>query len=256
MQNRVMLEVKNLSMSYANNGSIYKVMNNVSFKVHWFEFFSVIGPSGCGKSSMLRVIIGTQPSQGGSVIFKGQRVSGVPFGMSMVFQNMVLLPWKTALENVEVPLEGTGVSQSEIEEHAQKSLAGVNLHGFENTYPSELSGGMRQRVGFARALVSGPDLLLMDEPFSALDELTAEQLRGETHRILKDKKLPVNAVLMVSHNVDEVIELSDTVMVLSKAPSHVVEIVKINLPYPRKRQSKEFEIIRNQILRHLYAGEV
>ncbi len=255
-EEKLMLEVKNLSLSYFKEGSEYKVMNNVSFKVYWWEYVSVIGPSGCGKSSMLRVIIGTQKGSGGQVFFNGQKTSGVPPGMSMVFQNMVLLPWKTALENVELSLEDTGISKSEIQSRATTALANVNLQGFEDTYPAELSGGMRQRVGMARAIVSNPDMLLMDEPFSALDELTAEQLRGDVHRILKNKSLPVNAVLMVSHNVDEVLELSDRVIVLSKAPSKIVNTVTVDLPYPRKRQSKEFVKLRDLLLKDLYAGEV
>jgi NitT/TauT family transport system ATP-binding protein len=252
MPERTILEVKNISMGYFKGDSEFKVMDGVSFNVEDWEFVSVIGPSGCGKSSLIRTIIGLQEPTKGKIIFEGKEVNSPPFGMQMIFQNFVLLPWKTALENVELALEESGLNAAEIEAKSTKALANVNLHGFENAYPGELSGGMRQRVGMARAMVSDPDLLLMDEPFSSLDELTAEQLRGEVYRILKDKSLPIKSVIMVSHNVDEVLELSDRIVVLSKPPSHIIDIVKVDIEYPRSQHSPKFEALRERILGYLY----
>jgi NitT/TauT family transport system ATP-binding protein len=176
--------------------------------------------------------------------------------MSMIFQNIALIPWKTALENVELAMENSKMNEKERKEKCIKALDEVKLQGFETAYPSELSGGMRQRVGVARALVSGPELLLMDEPFSSLDELTAEQLRGEVHGMLKNRGLKVKSVIMVSHNVDEVVELSDRIIVLSKPPSKIVDDIKVGLKYPREKQSKEFGSITDRIFKDLYAAQV
>ncbi len=173
----------------------------------------------------------------------------------MIFQNIALIPWKTALENVKLAIEDSKMSEAVKERKCMDALDQVKLQGFETAYPSELSGGMRQRVGVARALVSGPELLIMDEPFSSLDELTAEQLRGEVHSILKNEKLRVRSVIMVSHNVDEVVELSDRIIVLSKIPSRIVDEIKVDLPYPRNRQNADFAKVTDRIFKDLYASE-
>ncbi len=230
-------------------------MTDVSFDVHDDEFLSLIGPSGCGKSSLIRTIIGLQDPTDGSVLFNGKEVSGPPYGMAMIFQNIALIPWKTALENVEFALENEKMADDEKAKRARNALEQVNLKGFENSYPSELSGGMQQRVGIARAVALEPELLIMDEPFSSLDELTAEQLRGEVHTILKNKALRVKSVIMVSHNVEEVVELSDRIIVLSKPPAKIVDEIKVGAKYPRNKQSKEFVDTTNRILKDLYAAE-
>ena len=231
-------------------------MDNVSFSVYDDEFVSIIGPSGCGKSSLIRTIIGLQKPTHGKVLFNERDVRGPPYGMSMIFQNIALIPWKTAIENVKLAIEDAKMSEAVKDKKCLDALDQVKLQGFETAYPSELSGGMRQRVGVARALVSGPEVLLMDEPFSSLDELTAEQLRGEIHSILKNEKLRVRSVIMVSHNVEEVVELSDRIIVLSKIPSRIVDDIRVKMEYPRNRQSSEFTKITDRIFKDLYSAEV
>jgi len=249
----LMLKAEGISLSYVHENASLKVIDNISFKVYSGEFLSIVGPSGCGKSSMIRIMAGLMEPTAGHVIYKGKLVRGPPEGIALVFQNFALLPWKNALDNVKLALDNSDMPDSEKNAKALKALKDVNLTGFESAYPSELSGGMRQRVGFARALAADPDLLLMDEPFSSLDDLTASQLRGEVHHLLKNKNLPVKSVVMVSHNVDEVVELSDRILVFSKAPSHIVDSIPIKLKYPRDKQSSEFIGIVNRIYKDLYS---
>jgi NitT/TauT family transport system ATP-binding protein len=253
---RDIAEVENVSLAYeVEGGKRLRVIDRLSFGVRDGEFLSIIGPSGCGKSSLIRMIIGLQEPTSGSITFKGRRVGSPPGGMSLIFQNIALIPWKTALENVEFSIENRGIGSDEVERKSAEMLKIVGLGGFEGAYPSELSGGMRQRVGVARALVSDPDLLLMDEPFSSLDELTAEQLRGEVKSILKDKRLSLKSVILVSHNVDEVVEMSDRIIVLSRAPSRIVDTISVGLSYPRDRHSKGVGAITDRIFRDLHAAE-
>lgn len=249
-------KVEGVSLTYPVEGRRgLRVIGRLSFGVRDGEFLSIIGPSGCGKSSLIRMIIGLQRPTSGRVTFRGREVDSPPVGMSLIFQNIALIPWKTALENVEFSIENRDMSSEEVERRSRNMLKMVGLGGFEGDYPSELSGGMRQRVGVARALVSGPDLLLMDEPFSSLDELTAEQLRGEVKSILADKRLALKSVVLVSHNVDEVVEMSDRIIVLSRAPSRIVDTITVGLGYPRDRHSKEVGRITDRIFRDLRAAE-
>ena len=249
-------EIEKVSLTYeVEGGKGLKVMDRLSFGVRDGEFLSIIGPSGCVKSSLIRMIIGLQEPTSGGITFEGRRVSSPPGGMSLIFQNIALIPWKTALENVEFSIENRAMAQDEVRRKSAEMLKIVGLGGFEDSYPSELSGGMRQRVGVARALVSDPELLLMDEPFSSLDELTAEQLRGEVKSILKDKRLPLKSVILVSHNVDEVVEMSDRIIVLSKAPSRIVDTITVGLGYPRDRHSKAVGAITDRIFRDLRTAE-
>lgn len=252
---KTLLRAENVSISYVLGESEYKVVDRISFSVQQNEFLSIIGPSGCGKSSLIRVMIGLQEASSGKVVFLGKEVRGPPEGMSMVFQNIALIPWKTALENVMLAMTNEQLSSSERESKAIDALDLVHLKGFEHAYPAELSGGMKQRVGVARAIVVNPEILLMDEPFSSLDELTAEELRGELHNILTDKKMPVKSVVLVSHNVEEVVELSDRVLVMSKPPSKIVDIARIRLPYPRNKRSRGFESSVDRIMSSLYIAE-
>ncbi|VVB77224.1 Trehalose/maltose import ATP-binding protein MalK [uncultured archaeon] len=252
---REIAKVNNISLSYSEEDKELVVMDKVNLSVYYNEFLSIIGPSGCGKSSLIRMIIGLQKPTGGDVTFKGKVVDGPPDAVSLVFQNVALIPWKTALDNVAFALENRGIPRAAIEKKSAAALKLVELDGFETAFPSELSGGMKQRVGIARALVSDPDLLLMDEPFSALDELTADQLRVEVRTVLKNKHLPLKSVVLVSHNVEEVTEMSDRIVVLSKPPSHIVDIIKVDLPYPRNKRSKEFEKVTDRIFKDLYAAK-
>lgn len=255
MTAKTVLKAEDISISYVMEEAKYNVVDKISFSIFENEFLSVIGPSGCGKSSLIRVMIGLQEASGGRVMFLGKKVTGPPNGMSMIFQNISLIPWKTALENVMLAMSSEQISQSEAELKAMEALELVHLKGFEHAYPAELSGGMKQRVGVARAIAVDPKLLLMDEPFSSLDELTAEELRGETHNILVAKKQAIKSVMMVSHNVEEVIELSDRVIVMSKPPSKIVDIINVDLPYPRKKRSKSFEEKVDKLMATLYTAE-
>jgi NitT/TauT family transport system ATP-binding protein len=206
------------------------VLANVSMSVPAHTFVSIVGPSGCGKTTLLRIIDGLILPTEGAVKIDGQVVRGTARGRAMVFQDADLLPWRTALDNVVFGLEVQGVSRRERMERAQAAIGRVGLRGFENHYPFQLSGGMRQRVGLARALSTGPRLLLMDEPFGALDAQTREDMQGELLRLWEQDKI---TVVFITHGVDEAILLSDYVVILSQRPGTVREVIKIDLPRPR-----------------------
>ncbi len=232
-----MIEVKDVSYSFDSETN---VIGGVSFEAEKDEFVSLIGPSGCGKSTLLRIIAGLVRPSSGKVMYMGKRTEGTSKGISFVFQDFALLPWLTNIENVKLGCSMMELSESEKEKKASMMLDSLGLSGFEHSYPNVLSGGMKQRVGIARALVSNPRVLLMDEPFSSLDELTAETLRSDIVFHLKSKNLPVNSVIMVTHNVEEAVELSDKIVILSKKPSKVVAVRRINMKRPRNKRSKEF----------------
>ena len=205
------------------------------------ELVAITGPSGCGKSTLLRIISGLIRPTSGSVRVLDSEVIGPRNDIAIVFQNFVLLPWRTALENVLFGLSSrTDLSEAQRKEKAEKALEIAGLSGFENVYPGELSGGMKQRVGVARALATEPKVMLMDEPFSSLDDLTAERLRKETYSLLISPLTSVQTVILVSHNVEEIIELADKVVVLSARPGHVAGELKIDIPRPRNKKSEEF----------------
>ncbi|HUC38815.1 MAG TPA: ABC transporter ATP-binding protein [Candidatus Acidoferrum sp.] len=230
------LDVNDVSFSYGDIG----ILNDISFYADNDEFISIIGPSGCGKSTLLRIIAGLIKPSGGDVLFMGKRVDRPEKGMAFVFQDFALMPWLTNLENVKLGLSVTDLPDSEKEKRALALLKMLGLDGFEESYPNVLSGGMKQRVGIARAMASNPKVLLMDEPFSSLDELTATTLRNEVIQLLKNGKSPISSVVMVSHNVEEAIELSDKVVVLSNKPAGVKRVLNIKMNRPRNRESKEF----------------
>ncbi len=249
------LSVESISLSYGQGKQEVRILDDISFSVNEYEFFSIVGPSGCGKSTLIRIIAGLQSPTSGKIVYKGREIASPTGDISMIFQNFALFPWKTALENVMLALESKGMSSEEMVKRGMAALKEVDLNGFESAYPAELSGGMKQRVGVARAIVSDPDLLLMDEPFSSLDDLTAEQLRWEVHKLVKDKKMPVKAVVMVSHNVEEIVELSDRIIVLSRPPSRIIDSMDVKLPYPRSRGRRDFLNVTARIYKDLYAGE-
>jgi NitT/TauT family transport system ATP-binding protein len=240
------LEVKDVKKTFPLDKSKIAVLEDVTFSVDRDEFVCLVGPSGCGKSTMLRIIAGLEKADSGEILFHGQpQISPNP-KITMIFQLFGLLPWKTALENVEVPLEVQGMKKETRMEIARSYLRMVGLEGFENTYPHDLSGGMKQRVGIARALALQPEVLLMDEPFSSLDELTAKILRELVLDIWRDPSLPTNTFVMVSHNVEEAVYMADRVIVMSPRPGRVVGEVKVDLPRPRTkylRDSKYFQSI-------------
>jgi len=230
--------IKVQKVSYSIGGA--EIMNGISFAAKKNEFVSIIGPSGCGKSTLLRIMIGIIKPDSGKVLYMNREITGPRKEVSFVFQDFGLLPWLTNLENVKLGLSYFDISDEEKEKTAKEILARFGLDGFEYSYPNVLSGGMRQRVGIARAIASEPYVLLMDEPFSSLDELTANTLRSDILSMLKNTEIPVNSVIMVTHNVEEAVELSNKIVVLSGKPSHVKEIVDVEIDYPRNRRSVKF----------------
>jgi NitT/TauT family transport system ATP-binding protein len=235
------IEAENVVKTFPTEKTKILVLDNVSFSVGKDEFLCLVGPSGCGKSTMLRIMAGLEKTDSGSVLFKGQPITKPSPKIAMVFQLFGLLPWKTALENVEVPLEVLGVAKQNRDHIAEEYLQMVGLEGFENTYPHDLSGGMKQRVGIARALALKPEVLLMDEPFSSLDELTAKTLRELVLNIWRNPTLPTNTFIMVSHNVEEAVFMADRVIVMSPRPGRVIGAVRINIPRPR------FKYLRDEV---------
>ena len=200
-----------------------------------------MGRSGSGKSTLLRLIAGLAQPQGGSLTYMGAPIEGPAQGVAMVFQGFALFPWMTVLENVELGLEALGLPQAEIRSRALAAIDLIGLDGYESAYPRELSGGMRQRVGFARAVVVHPNILLMDEPFSALDVLTAENLRTDLVELWGNGKLPIKGIMLVTHNIEEAVLMCDRVLLFSSNPARVSAEVVINLPQPRDRTSPQFE---------------
>ena len=240
------LEVKNITKTFDTEKSKISVLEDVSFSVSRDEFVCLVGPSGCGKSTLLRIIAGLEKPDSGQILFHGQPHNSPIPKITMIFQLFGLLPWKTARENVEVPLEVLGVKKEAREEISRSYLRMVGLEGFENTYPHDLSGGMKQRVGIARALALQPEVLLMDEPFSSLDELTAKTLRTLVLEIWHDPSLPTNTFVMVSHNVEEAVYMADRVIIMCPRPGRIVGEVRVNLPRPRTqylRDEKYFQRI-------------
>ncbi|HNW14605.1 MAG TPA: nitrate/sulfonate/bicarbonate ABC transporter ATP-binding protein, partial [Anaerolineaceae bacterium] len=214
---------------------------NVNLNLSVGEFVALLGPSGCGKSTLLRIIAGLQKATQGKVLYRGQQLEGVNPHTSIIFQTFALFPWLTVLENVSLALKAKGVEKHERDKKAEDLLDRVGLDGFESAYPRELSGGMRQKVGFARAMAVEPELLCMDEPFSALDVLSAESLRGELLELWTEGKIPTKAILMVSHNIEEAVFLADRIVVMDKEPGRIIAEHKIDLPHPRNRKSVEFQ---------------
>lgn len=234
-----MLVVENLTKTFATEESKILVLNDVSFNVGNDEFVCIVGPSGCGKSTMLRIIAGLEKADSGQLLFHDEPITKPTPKIAMVFQLFGLLPWKTALENVEVPLEVIGVPKENRVYIAEEYLRMVGLEGFEKTYPHDLSGGMKQRVGIARAIALKPEVLLMDEPFSSLDELTAKTLRDLVLNIWRNPALPTNTFVMVSHNVEEAVFMADRVIVMTPRPGRIIGEVKIDIPRPRYKHVRE-----------------
>jgi NitT/TauT family transport system ATP-binding protein len=235
----IVLVVENLTKTFATEESKILVLNDVSFNVGNDEFVCIVGPSGCGKSTMLRIIAGLEKADSGQLLFHDEPITKPTPKIAMVFQLFGLLPWKTALENVEVPLEVIGVPKENRVYIAEEYLRMVGLEGFEKTYPHDLSGGMKQRVGIARAIALKPEVLLMDEPFSSLDELTAKTLRDLVLNIWRNPALPTNTFVMVSHNVEEAVFMADRVIVMTPRPGRIIGEVKIDIPRPRYKHVRE-----------------
>jgi NitT/TauT family transport system ATP-binding protein len=220
------------------------------------EILALLGPSGSGKSTMLRMLTGLSTPSAGQVYWHEKPIAESEINVSIVFQSFALFPWLTVLENVEAPLQARGVPPELRRERSMKMLDTVGLDGFEGAYPKELSGGMRQRVGFARALVVEPEVLFMDEPFSALDVLTAENLRSELLELWSNKTMPTKAVFIVTHNIEEAVLLADRIIVLGRNPGHIRTDFRVQLPQPRDRKSEPFTQLVDYIYKVLTRPDV
>lgn len=243
-----LLEVKNVEYRYSNQGKHLKIMENVSFTTKLNEFLVIMAPSGAGKSSLLRLIAGLEKPTNGVIKVKGEKIHGPSDEIFMVFQNFALFPWKSVLDNVEIALTcRKKISGEEARKKALATIEHVGLKGSEKSYPGELSGGMRQRVGLARAMVLEPEILLMDEPFSSLDAISAKKIRREFYELLVNPASPIHNVVMVSHNVDEAIELGDRILVLSNRPMNIVKEITVDLPRPRDKRSERFCALEDEI---------
>ena len=245
-----LLEVLGCRQAYHKEASAdLVVLEDVNLTLREGEIVALLGRSGSGKSTLLRIVSGLLRPSSGQVTWRGTPVAGPPDGIAMVFQSFALFPWLTVQENVELGLEARGVARAEREKRADHALDLIGLGGFASAYPKELSGGMRQRVGLARALVVYPDLLLMDEPFSALDVLTAETLRTDLIDLWAEGKLPVKSVLMVTHNIEEAVLMCDRILVFSSNPGRVASELSVPFPHPRNRLDPEFR----QMVDDIYA---
>ncbi|MCK4607844.1 MAG: nitrate/sulfonate/bicarbonate ABC transporter ATP-binding protein [Gammaproteobacteria bacterium] len=224
------------------------VLNNLNLKLYHGEIVALLGKSGSGKSTLLRIIGGLTKPTTGDVMYNGKKVAGPIPGLAMVFQSFALMPWITVLQNVELGLEAQGVRKTERRARALKAIDIVGLDGFESAYPKELSGGMRQRVGFARALVINPEILLMDEPFSGLDVLTAENLRGDLLDLWQSKDTNIKNILLVTHNIEEAVFLADRIVVFGNSPNNIRAELPVNIPHPRNDQ----DIRVRKMIDHIY----
>ncbi|HKT13345.1 MAG TPA: nitrate/sulfonate/bicarbonate ABC transporter ATP-binding protein [Terriglobia bacterium] len=235
------IEARGVEKSYIRpGGSKIEVIAATDLAIHRGAIVALLGPSGSGKSTLLRILSGLAPPSAGEVLWHGKPLNGQIPNVAIVFQSFALFPWLTVLQNVEAPLEARGMHAIERHKRALRMLDTVGLDGFENAYPKELSGGMKQRVGFARALVVEPEVLFMDEPFSALDVLTAENLRGELLELWLNKKMPTSTIFIVTHNIEEAVLLADRVIVLGHDPGHIRADFHIDLPHARDRKARRF----------------
>ena len=244
-----LLSVRHCRQAYHKEASAdLIVLDDVNVTLQSGEIVGLLGRSGSGKSTLLRIVSGLLKPTAGEVIWRGAPLTGPAPGVAMVFQSFALFPWLTVQENVELGLEAQGVKKAEREARTEAAIDLIGLGGYDTAYPKELSGGMRQRVGLARALVVHPDLLLMDEPFSALDVLTAETLRTDLIDLWMDGKLPVKSVLMVTHNIEEAVLMCDRILVFSSNPGRVAQELKVPFAHPRNR----FDLAFRQLVDDIY----
>jgi NitT/TauT family transport system ATP-binding protein len=242
-----LIRIEHVDKSFPGRHGSVQIMQDINFEVADSDFLAIVGPSGCGKSTLLRLIQGLDHPSSGQITFRGQPVNGVCRQMAMVFQSFALFPWLTVSQNVAFGLEALNWPPEKIHTQIERYIQVVGLGGFEEAFPRELSGGMRQRVGLARALSVEPAVLMMDEPFSALDALTAESLREEVLQLWRDPNLPPEAVVLVTHNIEEAIQLADRIVVLSRRPGRVLSVVQVDLPRPRDRKSAAFYELTDRV---------
>ena len=249
-----LVDVRHVRHFYGKGaGSDLLVLDDIDLQLKENEIVGLLGRSGSGKSTLLRSIAGLLKPSEGQVMFQGRMVDGPPDGVSMVFQSAALFPWLTVQQNVELGLEAQRVAPEERRQRALAAIDLIGLDGFENAYPKELSGGMRQRVGLARALVVRPALLLMDEPFSALDVLTAETLRTDLLDLWCEGRMPIRSILIVTHNIEEAVLMCDRILVFSANPGRIAAEIRVDLPQPRNRQSPAFRALVEDIYARMTA---
>jgi NitT/TauT family transport system ATP-binding protein len=246
------MEILDVSKAYSNSERTLPALQSITFGVEKGEFVCIVGPSGCGKSTLLKIVAGLERPTSGQVRFEGKQLTSPHEKISMVFQSFALFPWRTILGNVEYGLEMQGWPRDERREIALECLEMVGLSECENMYPKQLSGGMKQRVGIARALAVDPEIILMDEAFSAIDEFTAETLREEVAEIHRETN---KTFLLVTHNLPEAIELADRIVVLSARPGKIKNILDIELERPRDKARSDFVQIHKDIF-HLLKEEL
>lgn len=245
---KALIEVQKICKNFDAKGhENTMVLEDINLEVKEGEFLAILGPSGSGKSTLLRIIAGLVPASKGTVTYLGNPINGVNSGVAMVFQSFALFPWLTVLENVMLGLVAKNIPEDEKRNKSLKIIDIIGLDGFENAYPKELSGGMRQRVGIGRALVSDPDVLLMDEPFSALDVLTAENLRRDLLELWLDKKISTKSIILVTHGIEEAVYMADRAVILSAGPAKIVEDIAIDIPRWRDKKAVDFLALVDRI---------
>jgi NitT/TauT family transport system ATP-binding protein len=243
-----LLDIHALRQSFPRaDGGEHLVLDGVELALVEGQIVGLLGRTGSGKSTLLRLIAGLAQPSGGSITYLGNPVNAPAPGIAMVFQSFALFPWLTVLENVQLGLEALGLPEPEIRKRALAAIDLIGLDGYESAYPRELSGGMRQRVGFARALVVHPNILLMDEPFSALDVLTAETLRTDFLELWGEGKLPIKGVILVTHNIEEAVLLCDRILLFSTNPGRIISEIKVDLKQPRNRLDPQFRDLVEKI---------
>lgn len=246
------IEVKNLYKTYTNSdGEQTNALENISLKIQDGEFVCIVGPSGCGKSTLLEIVAGLLDRSSGEILLDGLPVTGTSRDIGVVFQDASLFPWRTIKRNIAFGMEVSKVPKTEQEERLQKYIKLMNLSGFENKYPSQLSGGMRQRASIARALVMNPKVILMDEPFSAVDHLTRCTLQDELIRLRQDEK---KTLLFITHDLNEAVYLADRVILLTPRPGKIQQEYKIALPHPRNRDDAYLTHTAAQIMTDITTG--
>jgi NitT/TauT family transport system ATP-binding protein len=256
MADDILLHVHGVRRSFPRpGGGELLVLDGVELTLKQGEIVGLLGRSGSGKSTFLRLIAGLAAPQGGTLSYLGHPIDGPAGGIAMVFQSFALFPWLTVLENVQLGLEALHLPQNEVRTRALAAIDLIGLDGYESAYPRELSGGMRQRVGFARAMVVHPNILLMDEPFSALDVLTAENLRTDFLDLWGEKQLPIKGVILVTHNIEEAVLMCDRVLLFSTNPGRIAGEIKIDIPRPRDRTDPRFESYVDQIYTEMTARQ-
>ena len=242
-----LLDLQSVSKAYRLETRQFLAVKDINLCIKPGEFVCLLGPSGCGKSTLLRIIAGLNAATSGTVSYHGQPLKGVNPYTTIVFQTFALYPWLTVQENVEIALKARGIPANFRAERALKLIDTVGLDGFESAYPRELSGGMRQKVGFARAMAVEPELLCLDEPFSALDVLSAEALRGELMELWLKRKIPTKAILMVTHNIEEAVLMADRILIMGKDPGHIISEIPVTLHQPRQRKDTAFQNLVDKV---------